>query len=75
MADDRTTGRPIFWEADDVVDVCALGRGAYVALPDLAFRSRYEYPMPIAVIAALRRIAETNAIASGRPPLIPAVGE
>ena len=72
MADDST---PIFWDADDVVDVCALGRGACAALPDLAFRSRYEYPMPVAVIAALREIAETNAVAAGRSPLIPAGGD
>ena len=65
----------IFWESEDVVDVWALARNAASALPYIAFRGRYEYPMPEAAIAALRRISEVNEIAAGRPPLVPGDGD
>ncbi len=72
MEDRSPRARSIFWEADDVVDIWALGRGIASALPDVAFRIRYEHPMPIAAIAALRLIEDTDEIAAGRPALVPA---
>jgi hypothetical protein len=62
---------PIFWEADDVVDLNALARNVASALPDVAFRERFEHPIPNLALREIARHAETNAVALGRPVLIP----
>jgi hypothetical protein len=56
---------------DDLVDPHALFRNIASAVPDVCFRERFGYPMPLAVLDELERIEDTNEIAAGRPALMP----
>ena len=56
---------------EEIVDVPALFRNVASAVPDIAFRARFEHPMPNAFLEELERLEEINSIARGRPVLVP----
>ena len=63
-----------FFGADifgDFIDTVALSRNVAAAMPDIAFRARFEHPMPTAFLEELERLEETFSIAMGRPELVP----
>jgi hypothetical protein len=56
---------------DDLVDVYALFRNVASAVPDIAFRERFEHPMPTVFLEEIEEVREMNSIAMGRPLLVP----